>query len=122
MVSQPRVRPLRWKEPRHESFVWHGTLEAGMLREFLSDVIWGELDVLLVDLPPGTERLNALREFVPELGGAIVVTLPSDASKRAVERAGGASLALHLDDGGDRAPAVAAPLGGPGIRPLAHGG
>ena len=83
----PDGAPLRWKEPRHESFVWHGTLEAGMLREFLSDVIWGELDVLLVDLPPGTERLNALRELVPELGGAIVVTLPSDASKRAVERA-----------------------------------
>jgi len=83
----PDGEPLRWREPRHESFVWHGTLEAGMLREFLADVIWGELDLLLVDLPPGTERLNALREFVPNLSGVLMVTIPSDASKRAVERA-----------------------------------
>ena len=83
----PEGAPLRWREPEHERFVWHGTLEAGMLREFLSDVDWGELDLLLVDLPPGTERLTALHELVPNLAGVLVVTIPSDASRRAVERA-----------------------------------
>ena len=82
----PEGAPLRWREPGHEKFVWHGTLEAGMLREFLSDVAWGELDVLLVDLPPGTERLAALIEFVPALAGVVIVTIPSDASRRAVIR------------------------------------
>ncbi len=78
--------PLRWREPEHEGFVWRGTLEAGMLREFLSDVAWGELDLLLVDLPPGTERLAALLEFIPALAGVVVVTIPADASRRAVRR------------------------------------
>jgi len=83
----PDAAPLRWKEPSHERFVWRGTLEAGMLREFLSDVRWGELDVLLVDLPPGTDRLDTLVEFVPRIAGAVVVTLPSEASYRSVRRA-----------------------------------
>jgi ATP-binding protein involved in chromosome partitioning len=78
---------LRWREPSHERFVWRGALEAGMLREFLADVRWGELDLLLVDLPPGTDRLDALVEFVPRLAGAVVVTIPSEASYRAVRRA-----------------------------------
>ena len=79
--------PLSWKEPEHEGFIWHGTLEAGMLREFLGDVAWGPLDLLLVDMPPGTERLGALIEFVPDLSGVVAVTIPSDASRRAVARA-----------------------------------
>lgn len=79
--------PLRWREPGRERFVWRGTLEAGMLREFLADVRWGALDVLLVDLPPGTDRLDTLCELVPRLAGVVVVTIPSLASYRAVRRA-----------------------------------
>jgi ATP-binding protein involved in chromosome partitioning len=79
--------PLAWKEPGHERFVWRGALEAGMLREFLADVRWGRLDVLLVDLPPGTGRLDTLAEFAPGMAGVVAVTLPSEASLRAVRRA-----------------------------------
>jgi ATP-binding protein involved in chromosome partitioning len=79
--------PLTWREPASERFVWRGTLEAGALREFLGDVVWGELDVLLVDLPPGTDRLDDLTELVPTLAGAIAVTIPSEESRRSVERA-----------------------------------
>jgi ATP-binding protein involved in chromosome partitioning len=79
--------PLAWREPASERFVWRGTLEAGALREFLADVVWGELDVLLVDLPPGTDRLDDLTELVPTLTGAIAVTIPSEESRRSVERA-----------------------------------
>jgi ATP-binding protein involved in chromosome partitioning len=82
----PEGAPLTWREPKHEGFVWRGTLEAGMLREFLGDVAWGELDMLLVDLPPGTERFAALVEFVPALAGVVIVTIPSDESRRAVMR------------------------------------
>ena len=78
--------PLAWREPGHERFVWRGTLAAGMLREFLGDVAWGALDVLLVDMPPGSERLDTLVELVPGLAGAVVVTIPSDASYRAARR------------------------------------
>jgi ATP-binding protein involved in chromosome partitioning len=83
----PEGAALAWKEPPHERFVWRGTLEAGMLREFLGDVAWGELDVLLVDLPPGTDRLGALLELAPSAAGVVLVTIPSDASLRAVRRA-----------------------------------
>lgn len=92
----PEGAPLRWREPKEERFVWHGVLEAGMLREFLGDVVWGELDLLLVDLPPGTERLTALVQFVPTLAGALAVTIPSDASRRAVERAIDIAREAHI--------------------------
>lgn len=83
----PEGAPLRWREPGEAGFVWRGALEAGMLREFLCDVEWGALDELVVDLPPGTERLHALVELVPALAGAVLVTIPSSASYRAVRRA-----------------------------------
>jgi len=88
--------PLRWREPGHDRFVWRGALEAGMLREFLGDVAWGVLDLLLVDLPPGTDRLDALVELVPRLSGVVVVTIPSEASFRAVRRAVQAARASHV--------------------------
>ncbi len=88
--------PLSWREPGHERFVWRGTLVAGMLREFLADVAWGTLDILLVDMPPGTERLDTLVELVPGLAGAVVVTIPSDASYRAVRRAVEAARAARV--------------------------
>ena len=79
--------PLGWREPEHEAFVWRGTLEAGALREFLSDVVWGDLELLLVDLPPGADGVADLRVLVPALTGALVVTLPSEESERSVTRA-----------------------------------
>jgi ATP-binding protein involved in chromosome partitioning len=70
-----------------------------MLREFLSDVKWGALDVLLVDLPPGRDRLDALVEMLPRLPGVVVVTIPSDASfrsvRRSVEAAREAGVPIH---------------------------
>jgi ATP-binding protein involved in chromosome partitioning len=88
--------PLAWREPGHERFVWRGALAAGMLREFLADVAWGTLDVLLVDMPPGSERLDTLVELVPTLRGALVVTIPSQASYRAVRRAVEAARAARV--------------------------
>jgi ATP-binding protein involved in chromosome partitioning len=79
-------QPLQWREPVGERFVWRGVLETGALREFLSDVAWGALDLLLVDLAPGPDRLEDLAELVPELTGAVVVTLPSEESFHSVER------------------------------------
>lgn len=87
--------PLRWREPDGETFVWRGAQEQGVLREFLGDVVWGPLDWLLVDLPPGTGRLEQLLELVPEPDGVLGVTLPGEASRAAVER----SLRLTRDRG-----------------------
>ena len=79
--------PLSWTGPAGDRFTWRGLLETGALREFLSDVVWGPLDLLLVDLPPDADRLEDLAALVPTLAGAIMVTIPSEASRRSVARA-----------------------------------
>jgi len=80
-------RPLRWREPaRSEGFVWRGAQEQGMLREFLADVAWGRLQWLVVDLPPGAERLEQLADLVPDRLAVLAVTLPSGASRSSVVR------------------------------------
>lgn len=78
--------PLEWSGDDADSFVWRGAQERGALREFLADVAWGELDLLFVDLPPGTGRLVELHEMVPRIDAAVAVTIPSEASRVSVER------------------------------------
>lgn len=91
----------RWKHPgglAEDSYVWRGALEANVLREFLSDTEWGELDLLLVDMPPGADRFDTLMRLVPELDGVLIVTTPGAAAQLVVRRAISAALAAgaHL--------------------------
>lgn len=79
--------PLRWTSATGEEHVWRGIAETGALREFLSDVAWGKLAMLLVDMPPDAGRLRDLAALVPGLTGAIAVTIPSDESRLSVARA-----------------------------------
>ena len=79
-------RALIWKDAADAGFVWRGAQERGALREFLSDVAWGRLDTLIVDLPPGTQRLAELHGLVADLTGAVAVTIPSVASRDSVAR------------------------------------
>jgi len=74
-----------------DSFVWRGTLEANVLREFLADTDWGALDYLLIDMPPGVDRFETLLRLLPELGGAVFITTPSEASVLVVRRAAAAA-------------------------------
>jgi ATP-binding protein involved in chromosome partitioning len=66
--------------------IWRGPLVTGVLRQFLKDVQWGELDVLMIDLPPGTgDAQLTLVQQVP-VTGAVVVTTPQEVSLIDVER------------------------------------
>ena len=80
-------RPLAWRSTAGESHVWRGAAEASVLREFLGDVAWGALDVLLVDMPPDAGRLADLALLVRDKISAVAVTIPSEESARSVQRA-----------------------------------
>jgi len=68
-------------------FTLRGVLKYEVLRELLGQVIWGELDYLLVDLPPGTsdDSLNVAFAF-PKIDGAILVTIPTEVSRVPVRK------------------------------------
>jgi len=57
--------------------IWRGPMKMGVIRQFLADVDWGELDILVVDAPPGTgDEPLSIVELIPELDGAVIVTTP----------------------------------------------
>jgi ATP-binding protein involved in chromosome partitioning len=79
--------PLAWQAPtQSEAHTWRGTMEAQAVREFLADTDWGDLDALVLDLPPGTDRLATIASLVPSLAGTIIVTIPSDVSQLVVRK------------------------------------
>jgi len=66
--------------PGDKPLVWRGPMLHGVIQQFLRGVDWGELDYLVIDLPPGTGDVQlTLIQTVP-LTGAVVVTTPSDVS------------------------------------------
>ena len=66
--------------------IWRGPLVTGLIRQFLKDVAWGELDVLVIDLPPGTgDAQLTLTQQVP-LSGGVIVTTPQEVATLDVER------------------------------------
>ncbi|MDE0423942.1 MAG: P-loop NTPase [Candidatus Poribacteria bacterium] len=79
--------PVLWNaHTQKDAFTWRSTMEVGALREFIADTEWGELDYLLLDLPPGTDRLPNVAELIPNLGGVVVVTIPSEVSQLIVKK------------------------------------
>jgi ATP-binding protein involved in chromosome partitioning len=66
--------------------IWRGPLVSGLVRQFLKDVEWGELDVLVIDLPPGTGDAQLTLTQHVALSGGIIVTTPQQVSLADVER------------------------------------
>ncbi|MGA9099142.1 MAG: Mrp/NBP35 family ATP-binding protein [Methanotrichaceae archaeon] len=66
-------------ESKDSAVVWRGPMKMAALKQFLSEVNWGDLDFLLVDLPPGTsDEPISVVQLIPDLDGAIVVTTPQE--------------------------------------------
>lgn len=92
----PAVGPLGIKVvsmdfllPSEESpVIWRGPLKMTAIRQFLADILWGTLDFLLIDLPPGTgdEPLSVI-QLLPEMDGVVIVTIPSEVSQIVVKKA-----------------------------------
>ena len=79
--------PVVWDAPTHrDAFIWRGTMEVSTLREFLSDTDWGELNSLFIDLPPSIEKFPNVAQLLPDLGGVVLVTIPSEVSHLVVKK------------------------------------
>jgi ATP-binding protein involved in chromosome partitioning len=78
--------------PGNEAVVWRGPMLHRALQQFLADVFWGDLDVLLLDLPPGTGDIAiSTAQLVPN-AELLVVTTPQQAAAEVAERAGSIAL------------------------------
>ncbi|MEE2775006.1 MAG: Mrp/NBP35 family ATP-binding protein [Pseudomonadota bacterium] len=72
------VMSLGLMVPENEAIVWRGPMLMGALQQMLTQVQWGELDLLIVDLPPGTGDVQLTLSQKTDLFGAIVVSTPQD--------------------------------------------
>jgi ATP-binding protein involved in chromosome partitioning len=87
-----RVISIGMFTPGNEPVVWRGPMLHRALQQFLGDVYWGDLDVLLLDLPPGTGDVAiSVAQLVPN-AEILVVTTPQQAASEVAERAGTIAL------------------------------
>src|SRR5256885_4681291 len=83
---------------RDTAVVWRGPVKIKALKQMLSDVEWGDLDYLVIDLPPGTsdEPLSVAQE-IPDSDGAVVVTTPQEVSLLDVRKSIAFARAVKMD-------------------------
>jgi len=82
-----KVISIAFFVPEGQPIVWRGPLVGGAIQQFLRDVDWGDLDYLVIDLPPGTSDAQlTLAQSVP-ISGAVLVTTPQDVSVSDVTKA-----------------------------------
>jgi len=75
-------------EEKDAPTIWRGPLKTNVIRQLLAEVEWGELDYLLIDLPPGTgDEPLSIAQLIPSLTGIIMVTIPSGVSEHVVKKA-----------------------------------
>ena len=81
--------------PGNTAVVWRGPMLHRALQQFLAEVFWGDLDVLLMDLPPGTGDIAiSVAQLIPS-AELLVVTTPQLAAREVAERAGSIALQTH---------------------------
>jgi ATP-binding protein involved in chromosome partitioning len=67
--------------------IWRGPMKMTAIRQFLSEIVWGDLDILLIDLPPGTgDEPLSIAQLLPEMDGVVIVTIPSKVSQVVVKK------------------------------------
>jgi ATP-binding protein involved in chromosome partitioning len=75
-----RIMSMGFLNPGDKPLVWRGPMLHSVIQQFLRGVDWGELDYLIIDLPPGTGDVQLTLIQTAPLTGAVVVTTPSDVS------------------------------------------
>ena len=91
-----RVISMGMLVPPDQPIIWRGPMLHGAVQQFMRDVAWGELDYLIVDLPPGTGDVAlSMAQSVP-MAGAVVVTTPQGVSVSDVTKAVGMFRQLNI--------------------------
>ncbi|MCU0853292.1 MAG: Mrp/NBP35 family ATP-binding protein [Thermoplasmata archaeon] len=82
---------------RDAPVIWRGPVKMGALKQFLEDVEWGELDYLIVDLPPGTgDEPLSIAQLIPSPDGTVIVTTPQDVALLSVRKSINFARAVNL--------------------------
>jgi ATP-binding protein involved in chromosome partitioning len=77
--------------------IWRGPLKMKAISQFLSDIAWGELEFLFIDLPPGTgDEPLSIMQLIPEMDGVVIVTIASEVSQIVVKKAATFSKRLGI--------------------------
>jgi ATP-binding protein involved in chromosome partitioning len=77
--------------------IWRGPIKMKAISQFLSDITWGDLDFLFIDLPPGTgDEPLSIMQLIPEMDGVVIVTIPSEVSQIVVKKAVTFSRQLNI--------------------------
>lgn len=85
LLLEPGI-PARWQGSETDRSIWQGAAEITALRELISDVVWRDLDYLLVDIPPGTDKIGRFLDLLPLPDQLLVVTTPSSVATAVVAR------------------------------------
>ncbi|NYG37308.1 Mrp/NBP35 family ATP-binding protein [Janibacter alkaliphilus] len=95
IASEVKVISIGMFVPGNQPVVWRGPMLHRALQQFLADVFWGDLDVLLLDLPPGTGDIAiSVAQLIPG-SEILVVTTPQQAAAEVAERAGSIAVQTH---------------------------
>ena len=95
IASDVKVISIGMFVPGNQPVVWRGPMLHRALQQFLGDVFWGDLDVLLLDLPPGTGDIAiSIAQLIPN-SEILVVTTPQQAAAEVAERAGSVAMQTH---------------------------
>jgi ATP-binding protein involved in chromosome partitioning len=74
-------------ENKDSPIIWRGPAKMGAIKQFLEEVYWGELDFLIIDLPPGTgDEPLSVAQLIPNCDGAVLVTTPQDVALISVRK------------------------------------
>ncbi len=82
VIVPPHLRVMSMAfllQDRDLPVIWRGPMKMGVIKQFLGDVRWGELDFLIADLPPGTgDEPLSIAQLIKDIDGTVIVTTPQD--------------------------------------------
>ena len=74
-------------ENENDAFIWRGPMKMNLIKQFIKDVEWGELDYLIIDSPPGTgDEPLSVAQLIGSEAKAVIVTTPQDVALQAVSK------------------------------------